>query len=386
MGKRKMIKMVGIVILCLLVIAAGMMIYLAIISNGKIREYKDEEGNTLEGSISEKLVLEINGAPNGLFINGKDLDNPVMLFVSSGPGTDDYFLNEKYPDMHIEDAYTICYWDYRGMGIAYDKNISPESIDLNTLVEDAASVTEYLMQRFGKEKIYIMAFSGGTNIALKTIEKYPEYYYAYIAMAQVIGGGDDNDTLIYQFMKDTFTERGDQKRLKKLEKIVDKKPDGKVECHNWYEYVALLHEAGGGTTMNETEWEGITLPIIKSHCYTLKEKFDYIKGMKMYRTTTLDKELEHKDYRKTDLNFDIPMYFISGDHDYNCPWPLVEEYCGLINAPDKEFYLIEDAAHSPLWEQQEKCYTILEEIKNNTLTENNHEGSISSWQFEAGTD
>lgn len=386
MGKRKMIKMVGIVILCLLVIAAGMMIYLAIISDGKIREYKDEEGNTLEGSISEKLVLEINGARNGLFINGKDLNNPVMLFVSSGPGTDDYFLNEKYPDMHIEDAYTICYWDYRGMGIAYDKNISPESIDLNTLVEDAASVTEYLMQRFGKEKIYIMAFSGGTNIALKTIEKYPEYYYSYIAMAQVIGGGDDNDTLIYQFMKDTFTERGDRKRLKKLEKIVDKKPDGKVECHNWYEFVALLHEAGGGTTMNETEWEGITLPIIKSHCYTLKEKFDYIKGMKMYRTTTLDKELEHKDYRKTDLNFDIPMYFISGDHDYNCPWPLVEEYCGLINAPDKAFYLIEDAAHSPLWEQQEKCYTILEEIKNNTLTENNHEGSLSSWQFKAGTD
>lgn len=374
MGKRKMIKMVGIVILCLLVIAAGMMIYLAIISNGKIREYKDEEGNTLEGSISEKLVLEINGARNGLFINGKDLNNPVLLFVSSGPGTDDYFLNEKYPDMHIEDAYTICYWDYRGMGIAYDKNISPESIDLNTIVEDAASVTEYLMQRFGKEKIYIMAFSGGTNIALKTIEKYPEYYYAYIAMAQVIGGGDDNDTLIYQFMKDTFTERGDQKRLKKLEEIVDKKPDGKVECHNWYEYVALLHEAGGGTTMNETEWEGITLPIIKAHCYTLKEKVDYIKGMKMYRTTTLDKELEHKDYRKTDLNFDIPVYFISGDHDYNCPWPLVEEYCGLINAPDKEFYLIEDAAHSPLWEQQEKCYTILEEIKNNTLTENHHEG------------
>ena len=40
-----MIKTVGIVILCLLVIAAGMMIYLAIISNGKIREYKDEEGN-----------------------------------------------------------------------------------------------------------------------------------------------------------------------------------------------------------------------------------------------------------------------------------------------------------------------------------------------------
>ena len=66
----------------------------------------------------------------------------------------------------------------------------------------------------------------------------------------IVSTGEDNDTLIYQFMKDTFTERGDKKRLNKLEQIVDKKDNGKVECHNWYEFVALLHEAGGGTIMN----------------------------------------------------------------------------------------------------------------------------------------
>ena len=349
-----------------LVLVIPSFLYFAIVSTGSIREYKDEKGNQIEGSISEKIKIDINGEQNGLFINGKDVNNPVLLFVSSGPGTDDYFLNEKYPDMHIEDEITVCYWDYRGMGIVYDKNIDPVSIDLNTLVEDTASVTKYLMERFGKEKIYIMAFSGGTNIALKTIEKYPEYFYAYIAMAQVICCGEDNDTLIYQFMKDTFTERGDKKRLNKLEQIVDKKDNGKVECHNWYEFVALLHEAGGGTIMNETEFEGIVVPILRAHCYTMKEKIDYIKGMKMYRTTTLNQELDNKDYRKTDLVFDIPVYFISGDHDYNCPWPLVEEYCDMIDAPDKEFYLIENAAHSPLWEQQESCFKILREIKKKT--------------------
>ena len=357
--------MIGL-LLGVLALAIASFIYFAIVSTGSIREYKDKNGNQIEGSISEKIKVDINGSQNGLFINGKNVNNPVLLFVSSGPGTDDYFLNEKYPDMHIEDEFTVCYWDYRGMGIVYDENIDPASIDLNTLVEDTVSMTKYLMERFGKEKIYIMAFSGGTNIALKTIEKYPEYYYAYIAMAQVICCGEDNDTTIYQFMKDTFTERSDKKRLNKLEQIVDKKDNGKVECHDWYEFVALLHEAGGGTTMNETEFEGVTLPILRAHCYTMKEKLDYIKGMKMYRTTTLNKELNSMDYRKTDLVFDIPIYFISGDHDYNSPWPLVEEYCDMIDAPDKEFYLIENAAHSPLWEQQETCFEIMKEIKNKT--------------------
>ena len=366
--RKKVISVLTKIVIGVLVLVIALLLYFVIVSTGRIREYKDDKGNQLEGSISEKIKIDINGAQNGLFINGKNVDNPVLLFVSSGPGTDDYFLNEKYPDMHIEDEFTVAYLDYRGMGIVYDKNIDPVSIDLNTLVEDTASVTKYLMERFGKEKIYIMAFSGGTKIALKTIEKYPEYYYAYIAMAQVICHGDDNDTLIYQFMKDTFTERGDKKRLNKLEQIVDKKDNGKVECHDWYEFVALLHEAGGGTTMNETEFEGIVVPILRAHCYTLKEKFDYIKGMKMYRTTTLNQELENNEYRKTDLVFDIPVYFISGDHDYNSPWPLVEEYCDMIDAPDKEFYLIENAAHSPLWEQPETCFEIMKEIKNKKET------------------
>lgn len=366
---RKKVSRVLITILIGLVsLVIVFLLYFVTVSTGRIREYTNEKGEVLEGSISEKIKIDINGAENGLFINGKSLDNPVLLLISSGPGTDDYFLNEKYPEMHLEDEFTICYWDYRGMGIVYDKELDPATIDMDTLVNDTVAVTQYLKERFGKEKIYIMGFSGGTNIALKTIQKYPEHYYAYIGMAQMVCDGEDNDTLMYEFMKDTFTERNDTGRLKKLEQMVDRKENGKVVCHDWYEYVMLLHEAGGGTTMNESEFWGIDIPIMKAHCYTVREKFEYIRGMMMYRTTPLFKQLENRDYRKDNLKFEIPMYFLSGDHDYNCPWPLVEEYCDIIDAPDKEFYLIENAAHSPLWEQQEKCFEIMKEIKDRQET------------------
>ena len=45
-------------------------------SPGTIREYDGEK------SLSEKFVMDINGAPNGFFINSKNTDNPVLLFVS----------------------------------------------------------------------------------------------------------------------------------------------------------------------------------------------------------------------------------------------------------------------------------------------------------------
>lgn len=96
----------------------------AIMSPGKIRTYNGEK------SVSEKFVMEINGAPNGFFINGESSDNPVLLFVSSGPGTDDYVFTDKYKDMNLESAFTVVYWDYRNMGIAYDKKNDTEQITL----------------------------------------------------------------------------------------------------------------------------------------------------------------------------------------------------------------------------------------------------------------
>lgn len=63
------------------------------------------------------------------------------------------------------------------------------------------------------------------------------------------------------------------------------------------------------------------------------------------------------------------MYFISGEYDYNCPWEPVGDYENILEAPDKGFYLIPDAAHSPLWENPEKTCVILKQIKEKNTDE-----------------
>ena len=153
------------VVLIIIAVVAGLLIFMIVgfvtISTGKIENYRDENGNVIENSIAEKITVEINGADNGLIIRGKDLDNPILLLVSSGPGTSDYFYNEAYPNMNLEDYYTVCYWDYRGMCLVYDPDMDPQTITTEQILADAKGVTDYLKERFGKEKIYIMGFSGG---------------------------------------------------------------------------------------------------------------------------------------------------------------------------------------------------------------------------------
>ena len=358
---KRVIKMLKIILICLVTFTVLVIAVWAIISSGKIRTYSEPN------SLSEKFVMDINGAPNGFFINSRDISNPVLLFVSSGPGTDDYVFTDKYKDMQLENDFTVVYWDYRGMGIAYDKNIDVEQITLENILADTQAVTEYLKERFGVEKIFIMGFSGGTHIALRAAAEHPEDYYALINMAQTVTDSCENDTLMYSFMKDVFESRGDTASLKKLEDAVEHVENDMVVCKNWYDYVYLLHDAGGGTIMNKTEFEGITLPILMCRCYTISEKFGYVKGMKMYRNTPFSKELDGFDYRLTIPSLEIPVYFFSGETDYNCPWELVEEYSEIIEAPDKGFFLIPDSAHSPLWENPSVTCEALRQIKERTL-------------------
>ena len=79
-------------------ISALLLLFLiwCIMSPGRIRTYDGKK------SLSEKFVMNINGSPNGFFINSQDTGNPVLLFVSSGPGTDDYVFTDKYKDMKLE--------------------------------------------------------------------------------------------------------------------------------------------------------------------------------------------------------------------------------------------------------------------------------------------
>ena len=310
--------------------------------------------------------MDINGAPNGFFINSKDLDNPVLLFVSSGPGTDDYVFTDKYKDMHLEDEFTVVYWDYRYMGIAYNSKIDVDSVNIDNLLDDTYAVTEYLKERFNKDKIYIMGFSGGTHVALREAARHPENYYAYIGMAQCVTDSEENDTLMYNFMKGVFEKNGDKTNLNKLEDSVTHLDSGNIKCKDWYSYVNLLHDAGGGTILNKSEFEGIVMPIITCRCYTVPEKFKYITGMKKYRTTPLYEELNDFDYRNSMNIFELPVFFISGECDYNCPWELVEDYCDSIDAPVKAFYKIPGAAHSPLWENTDAAHEAMLQIKEMT--------------------
>jgi pimeloyl-ACP methyl ester carboxylesterase len=164
-----MLVLLSIIFLCLITFSTT----LFIISPGRIKPFIDQSLQHLVGSISEKGFVKMGGVKQGMFIRGKDLKNPVLLFVHEGPSFPEYFLVDKYP-VGLEDHFTVCYWEQRGGGISYSPDVTLESMTLEQLASDAIEVTNYLRDRFNKEKIYIMAHSVGTAFAIQAVESYPQ--------------------------------------------------------------------------------------------------------------------------------------------------------------------------------------------------------------------
>ncbi len=148
----------------------------------------DEKAKGLENT--RKLGVEINGALNGMFITSTKDDNPVLLFISGGPGVPEVWLNEVYDKQYpnrIAEHFTVCYWDYIGEGLSYNKKIKAEEITLERLTNDARAIAKYLKEKYGKEKIYLMAHSSGSNLGLHLAQTDSEDFYCYFGMGQVYG-------------------------------------------------------------------------------------------------------------------------------------------------------------------------------------------------------
>jgi pimeloyl-ACP methyl ester carboxylesterase len=328
----------------------------------RVAPYLDEDGKVLEGSIAEKVFVEINGVQQGMFLKGTDTGKPVMLLVHGGPGMSDYFLSKEYPT-DLEEEFVVCYWEQRGTGLSYHSDIPPESMTAAQFVSDTLAVTEYLKTRFGQEKIYLVGHSWGSFISIQAAAESPESYHAYIAMSQSVDQSQ-SEKLSYTFMLEQYKAIGDSRMVKKLETLPVLESE---EAFKEYRMSLLrdeaMHELGVGTMRNmKSVISGIFYPSLRCTDYTPKERINIWRGKVFSGKTGLRDELFDFNAMVEVLELEIPVYFFAGQYDYTCMYSLQREYYEQLQAPVKRFYTFSESAHSPLFEEPAKAMTILREL------------------------
>jgi pimeloyl-ACP methyl ester carboxylesterase len=327
---------------------------LLVFSPGTPKPFVDQHGQPLVGSISEKIRVDINGIAQGMFIQGRNAGNPVLLYVHGG--VPDHFLKDRYPTS-LEDIFTVVWWEQRGSGLSFHPDMAPESLNPEQLVADTVTLSNYLRSRFGQDKIYLMGRSGGTFFGIQAAARAPELYHAYIAVAQ-ISNQLESERLAHSYMLQRYKDEGNFKMAQRLEDgpvgATAPLPDAYLKVRD-----VAMHELGVGTTHDmKSVFTDMFMASLLHREYTLGEKINLWRG-KLFSGSRLWNTQLSTDLTQKVTRLDIPAYFLHGVHDYTVSYPLAKSYFDLLEAPVKGFYTFKQSAHTPFFEEPEKMREIL---------------------------
>jgi pimeloyl-ACP methyl ester carboxylesterase len=349
-----MLIIISIYLACILILVGGLWLW----SPGKPAPFVDASGRPLAGSISEKIHVDINGVAQGMFIESKDTTKPVLLFLHGGPGLPTYFLTRRYPT-GLEEDFTVCWWEQRGAGLSYRAGIPPETMTVEQLISDTWAVTNYLRNRFGQEKIYLMGHSWGSFIGLQAAARAPELYHAYIGVSQV-SYQLKSEKLAYDYMLRQFKANGNTTMVRKLE-AAPVTMTGALPAAYQSLRDGAMHGLGIGTTRDmRSVVTGVFLPSWLCREYTLGEKVNLWRG-KLFSKALLWDQFIATDLTQQVTELGLPVYFWHGRYDYTVSYPEAKAYLEKLKAPLKGFYTFEQSAHSPLFEEPDKMRQILRE-------------------------
>ena len=177
----------------------------------------NENGTERLNSIASMEFVKLGGINQWILIRSHNVNNPLILLLHGGPGSVESPLAYKY-QRELEKHFIVVNWDQRGAGKSYSKNIPRESMNVEQFVSDTYNLILLLKKRFNKEKIYLVGHSWGSMLGTLVVQRYPELFYAYIGVGQVVNL-IDNEIFSFQYTLEEAKKREHKKALKQLQKI-----------------------------------------------------------------------------------------------------------------------------------------------------------------------
>ena len=345
----------------LMVVILALAVIIWIKSPGKADPIIDVNGETLTESISTIEKITLGDHEQYLIIRGADTTKPVMLFLHGGPGSPEIAFM-KNTNLAIENDFIMVYWEQRGAGKSYSKNMSSESMTLAQLVSDTRELSEYLAKRFKQEKIYLVGHSWGSFLGIITAYQYPELFYSYLGVGQV-GYQYEGEKIAFKWVKEQAIKRNNEDAIKALSEISF--PDSLANSDAWFDYLGVerkyVTEFGGGITHEMTGmWPAIKM-ILDAKEYKFSEKMNFMSGA-MFSLEHLWPEMVNKNLFIDIDSMQVPVYIFQGKHDRQTPYSVAKDFFDQLKAPQKEFFTFENSAHSPIMEESNKFNTIEREI------------------------
>lgn len=330
----------------------------------------DADGKPLPNSIASLEKVRLGGVDQWLILRGEDVDKPVLLFLSGGPGASEAARVLRF-NRALEKEFVVVIWEQRGCGKSYPSRKPSAALTTGQYVSDIIDLTELLRARFDEEKVYLVGHSWGTIIGALAAQQRPDLFHAYVGTAQMVDVLE-TDQMIYRMMMEHARRSGDSGFMQTLESqgpppYFGKNPVGPYSTLFGREYA--VYEAPNIKDPAYRRDGDILLLMLKQPEYGWLDRAYYLLGL-MNTFNAVYPQLQAMDFRQDVTAFELPVYLVQGRHDMNNPSPIPEEYFRLIRAPHKQLVFFEDSGHGMIWEEADKFHELMTDLVLNAAGEN----------------
>lgn len=297
----------------------------------------------IEGGVSELYPLDVNGSKQWLLARGNSKNLPVLLILHGGPGFTDIWMSETC-NVELEKHFIVVNWDQRGSGKSYDKKADTKLLTTDQFVEDAKSVVDHLLQKFNRDKLFLLGQSWGTVIGWKLLSDIPEKITHYVGVGQV-SNMMESELRSYNFALDAAKKDNNIKAIKELKSVTMPAPnDGQnpfkplMVQRKWLAWY-------GGMMHGQKKLSAVSKHLMSAKEYSFADILKFNKGMQV-SIESLWHELLEINLFNAPCRFEVPITLIIGKYDRTVNSELTEELYNQIESPSKDLVCLE-AAHLP---------------------------------------
>ena len=318
---------------------------------------RGEGGAEVPGGFAELRPVILGGVEQWIEVRGTRADNPVLLYLSGGPGQSDLALSRAQMDSLLDDV-TFVGWDQRGTGHSYAA-LNPATLTLDAAVNDTVELARYLTTRFHQPKVALLGESWGSLLGILAVQQAPELFSAYIGSGQMVDLVE-TDTAIYTDLLAVAERDHDAALRAQLERM------GRPPYHSVLDYgfVFSQYERLEGDYTPPAAYlrrgadSGVGPMGVLGSEYDPVTKVNVLRGL-LDMFAVMYPQLQGIDLRRDVPRVSVPVVIMAGEHELAGRTRPARQWFEALAAPSKRWHSYPDAGHAVAFEKADELRRIL---------------------------
>jgi pimeloyl-ACP methyl ester carboxylesterase len=312
---------------------------------GRTRPFRGPRGEPVPGSIAEVEYLRLGGVDQWVMIRGENAGNPALIVLHGGPGMSETSFFRRC-NAALEKRFTIVYWDQRGAGKSFDRDIPRSTMTVERFISDLGELVTYVGARLSTAKITIFGHSWGSALGVLYAARFPDRVAAYVGSGQY-GDWAAAEAASYAFAVAEAHRRNNSKALTQLRAIGPPPYDARqlLKERTWIQRF-------DGQLSVKGLWNMARL-VLGGPESSIGDLPDLLRGFR-FSQQTLWPEASKLNLLELAPSLQMPVFFFLGRRDHWVPPETSVAYFEALAAPSKTLVWFEESGHEPFVDEAVK--------------------------------